>query len=133
MACGGNKTEEEPEEKDSVVVPEAHIEYGFNLDSFDVYRDTVQMGWTMSHMFQGYNLSQHQINVAAEKAADSLVGLKYIKEGTPYMMLCKRDDSTGLMYCVYPKNIVDYVVFDFTDSIFVERRSKPSEVKEQWI
>ncbi len=131
-SCGGNADTDEIVQKDSVIVPEPVIEYGFVLDSFEVVRDTVQVGWTMSHMFQGYGLSQYDINVAAEKAADSTVGLRYIKEGKPYIMLCGLGDtSKNIQYCIYPKNVVDYVVFDFTDSIFVEKRSKPSEIKEK--
>lgn len=134
VSCGGGNTEITEEDKDSVVVAPPNIEYGFNLDSFVVIRDTVQPGWTMSHMFQGYGLTQYQINVAAEMAADSLIGLRYIKEGVGYMMLCRPGDTANtLMYCVYPKNIVDYVVFDFTDSIFVEKKSKPSAEEERWL
>lgn len=125
-------TENEPEE---VLIPEPNIEYGFNLDSFKVVMDTVQPGWTMSHMFQGYGLTQYQINLAAEKAADSIVGLKYIKEGNGYMMLCDmKDTANKIQYCVYPKNIVEYVVFDFTkDSIFVEKKEKKWELNERII
>ncbi|MEZ4923189.1 MAG: peptidoglycan DD-metalloendopeptidase family protein [Crocinitomicaceae bacterium] len=124
LACGGQK--EAATEVEEVVIPEPVIEYGFTLDSFMVERDTVQPGWTMSHMFQGYGLTQYQINIAAEYAADSSVGLRYIKEGSPYIMLCKLGDTARIIqYCIYPKNVVEYVVFDFTtDSIIVEKREK---------
>lgn len=134
VACSGEEKEED-QETEVEVIPEPIIEYGFNLDSFEVVRDTVQTGWTMSHMFQGYGLTQYQINIAAEKAADSLVGLRYIKEGTGYMMFCAiGDTSKNIQYCVYPKNVVDYIVFDFTkDSIQVERREKEWELNERML
>lgn len=134
IACSGEEKEEEQTEAE-IVIPEPVIEYGFTLDSFNVIRDTVQEGWTMSHMFQGYGLSQYDINIAAERAADSLVGLRYIKEGTPYIMLCKLGDtSANIMYCIYPKNVVEFVVFDFTtDSIMVEKREKEWEEKEMML
>ena len=134
-ACGGGKKEKEVEPIEVVEIPEPVIEYGFVLDSFTVVRDTVQPGWTMSHMFQGYGLSQYDINVSADKAADSLVGLRYIKEGTPFIMLCQPEDSLwNVQYCIYPKNQVEYIVFDFTqDSIIVEKREKPSEITERMI
>jgi len=134
-ACSGDQKPEVEEVVEEVVIPEPVIEYGFVLDSFQVVRDTVQPGWTMSHMFQGYGLTQYDINVAADRAADSLVGLKYIKEGTPFIMLKDMvDTAKNIQYCIYPKNVVDYIVFDFTqDSTIVERRQKPFEVKEQLI
>ncbi|MCG8574458.1 MAG: M23 family metallopeptidase [Flavobacteriales bacterium] len=135
FSCGGGT--EEPEDqpvKDSVEVPPPNIEYGFNLDSFQVRRDTVQPNWTMSHMFAPYGVSQWDINVAAELAADSLVGLRYVKEGNPFMILSALGDTAEkALYCVYPKNVVDYVIFDFTDSVFVEKKSKPSQITERMI
>ena len=134
LACGQGDKEEETTQSPTEI-PEANIEYGFNMDSFEVVRDTVQPGWTMSHMFQGYGLTQYDINVAAEKAADSLVGLKYIKEGKGYIMLCALGDTAkNIQYCIYPKDVVNYVVFDFTkDSIVVERREKEWELTEKMI
>ncbi|UKN00676.1 peptidoglycan DD-metalloendopeptidase family protein [Paracrocinitomix mangrovi] len=134
-ACGSKKNTESEEAVEEIVIPEPVIEYGFNLDSFVVERDTVQPGWTMSHMFQGYGLTQYQINIAAEMAADSSVGLRYIKEGKDYLMLCDREDTAKkLLYCIYPKSIVEYVVFDFTtDSIIVEKREKEWSIEEKMI
>ena len=86
----------------------------------------------MSHMFAPYGISQLDINIASEKAADSLVGLRYVKEGTPFIILSALGDtSQNAEYIIYPQNIVDFVVFDFRDSVRVEKRSKPNEVKEQ--
>ena len=132
-ACGGEAKVQDEDELEEVVIPEPILEYGFVLDSFQVVRDTVQPSWTMSHMFQGYGLTQYEINIAAEKAADSLVGLRYIKEGTPYIMLCGLNDTAqNVQYCIYPKNVVDFIVFDFTqDSIIVEKREKESSIEER--
>ncbi|MFT4601527.1 MAG: hypothetical protein ACI857_001708, partial [Arenicella sp.] len=133
FSCGGGEEIPTEEGVAEIVIPEPIIEYGFTLDSFKVVRDTVQPGWTMSHMFQGYGLTQYDINVAADRAADSIVGLRYIKEGTPFIMLQNLGDtSKNIQYCIYPKNVVDFIVFDFTqDSTIVERRQKPFEIKEQ--
>lgn len=136
FSCGDGKknetTNNEGEEKDSIIIPPPVIEYGFVLDSFQVIRDTVQDNWTMSHMFAPYGVSQWEINLAAEMAADSTVGLRYVKEGTPFIMLAEIGDTArDAKYFIYPKNIVDYVVFDFSDSVQVEKRSKPNEVTEK--
>lgn len=121
-------------DKDSVLILPPQIEYGFVLDSFQVFRDTVRTDWTMSHMFAPYGVSQWNINRAAEYAADSLIGLRYVKEGTPFIILSALGDtSQAAQYCIYPKNVVDYIVFDFTDSVFVEKRSKPNEITEQML
>ncbi|MGB1508366.1 MAG: peptidoglycan DD-metalloendopeptidase family protein [Crocinitomicaceae bacterium] len=133
VGCGANdEAINKTIKKDSSKISPSNTEYGFNLESFQVKRDTVKANWTMSHMFAPYGISQLDINIAAEKAADSLVGLRYVKEGTPFIILSALGDtSQNAEYIIYPQNIVDFVVFDFRDSVRVEKRSKPNEVKEQ--
>jgi len=118
--------------KDSVIVPEPIIEYGFVLDSFQVIRDTVQKNWTLSHLLAPYGVSQFNINQSADIAADSTVGLKYISVGKPFIILAELGDTTKkAKYCIYPKNVVDYIVFDFTDSIVVKKHQKPNTITEK--
>jgi murein DD-endopeptidase MepM/ murein hydrolase activator NlpD len=131
FSCGSN-SDDASNDNDSIIIPPPVIEYGFTLDSFQVIRDTIQPNWTMSHMFAPYGVSQWNINQASAFAADSTVGLKYVKEGTPFIVLAAiGDTSQKAQYCIYPKNLVEYVVFDFRDSVYVELRTKPNEVKEQ--
>lgn len=132
FSCGGSNNSEGDSE-DSVYVKPPTIEYGFVLDSFQVIRDTIKPNWTMSHMLAPYGVSQANINLVAAMAADSTVGLRYVKEGIPFIILAAiGDTSQKALYCIYPKNIVEFIVFDFTkDSIKVERRQKETSVTEQ--
>ena len=131
-SCGTKSNSQTVQVKqDTVIIIPAVIEYGFTLDSFRVVRDTVQPNWTLSHMLAPYGVSQWDINQAADLAADSTVGLRYVKAGTPYIILSGlKDTSNAVQYCIYPMNLVDYVVFTFTDSIEVEKRSKPNMITE---
>ncbi|WP_035842459.1 M23 family metallopeptidase [Crocinitomix catalasitica] len=131
-SCGTKSNSQTVQVKqDTVIIIPPVIEYGFTLDSFRVVRDTVQPNWTLSHMLAPYGVSQWDINQAADLAADSTVGLRYVKEGTPYIILSGlKDTSNKVQYCIYPMNLVDYVVFTFTDSIEVEKRSKPNMITE---
>ena len=135
VGCGANdEAINKATKKDSSKISPPNTEYGFDLESFQVKRDTVKANWTMSHMFAPYGISQLDINIASERAADSLVGLKYVKEGTSFIILSALGDtSQKAEYIIYPQNIVDFVVFDFRDSVRVEKRSKPNEVKEQML
>ena len=51
---------------DSIIVKDPILEYGFNLDSFQVIRDTVQQNWTLSHLLAPYGISQFNINQSAD-------------------------------------------------------------------
>ncbi|HIP35588.1 MAG TPA: M23 family peptidase [Crocinitomix sp.] len=120
---------------DTIIKPyKPNIEYGFNLDSFSVYRDTVQPDWTLSHILSPYNVSQFNINLAANYASDSVVGLKYVKKGKPFIILTPLGDTTKTaLYCIYPKNMIDYIIFDFSDSVVVTKKQKPNKVTEKML
>jgi len=122
----------EPVITDSIISVEPTLEYGFILDSFQVIRDTVQPNWTLSHLLAPYGISQFNINQSADMAADSTVGLKYITAGKPYLILAELGDTSKVAkYCIYPKNVVDYIVFDFSDSIVVKKHQKPNTITEK--
>jgi murein DD-endopeptidase MepM/ murein hydrolase activator NlpD len=122
---------ESPIEK-TVFVEPSEIAYGFTLDSFKVNIDTINPNTTLSHLFAPYNVSQWYINIAAEMASDSSIGLKYVTPRTPVLMLQSKNDTIKkLLYAVYPKNEIEYVIFDFSDSVFVDLKIKPHKIEEK--
>lgn len=134
ISCNNSESTEQSQDtkKDTLILPKPTIEYGFVLDSFQVIRDTVQNNWTLSHMLAPYGVSQLNINLAADMAADSLIGLKYITAGKPFIILAELGDtSKTAQYCIYPKNIVDYIIFDFTDSLIVKKEEKENTITEK--
>ena len=125
-----DKHKEEVEEKGTILPSE--VAYGFVLDSFKVSTDTIKPNSTLSHLLAPHDISQFDINTAASLAADSLIGLKYVRPGTEVLMLKQKEDTLNqLLYAVYPKNKVEYVIFDFSDSVVVTLKAKPHTVEEK--
>lgn len=118
--------------KDTIIIPPSEVKYGFVLDSFKVSYDTIAPNSTLSHLLAPYEISQWHINNAAKLSADSLIGLKYVKSGKSVLMLeDKQDTAANLLYAIYPKNEVEYVVFDFRDSVKVTLGKKPHTTEEK--
>ncbi|MFK8043965.1 MAG: peptidoglycan DD-metalloendopeptidase family protein [Crocinitomicaceae bacterium] len=135
ISCKNNnqKKVEEP----IIVLPEvmpSEIAYGFVLDSFKVITDTIAPNTTLSHLLAPYGVSQWYINTAANLAADSLINLKYVTAGDQVLMLQnKRDSINNLLFAIYPKNKVEYVIFDFRDSVVVSLEKKPNTVEQRML
>lgn len=112
-----------------------NMRFGFNLDDYEVYYDTVQQGWTMSHMLLPHGLSQYEVNVSSDKAMDSLVKLNYIVSGRPFMVLKDPEDTTGrAQYLIYEPDVFSFVTFDFTeDTIKITRDNKNVIIKDRMI
>ena len=137
FACCSSETQVEPPpttitHTDTVVVKEPVFEYGFCLDSFQVHRGQIEQDWTLSHLFLPYNISQAEVNEVSTLSKDSLVDLRYIASGKSYLMLCEKEDTNKtIQYCIYDKNVYEYVVFDFTDSLHVYKIKRPVNIVEQ--
>ncbi len=132
----GCKNEAKTKKKEVIAVIDSvvpsQVEYEFVLDSFIVHHDTIAPNSTLSHLLAPYGISQWFINIAAELAADSSIGLKYVTTGTPVLLLQnKKDTAHHLLYCIYPKNEIEYVIFNFSDSVEVELKVKPHTIEER--
>jgi murein DD-endopeptidase MepM/ murein hydrolase activator NlpD len=125
-----NEKEAEIITKDTVPVKPPWVEYGFYLDTFHVVVDTVKPGLTLSHLLLPHQISQQEINTADHLARDS-ADMKFVTEGTRYLILKNRRDTSETFYCVYDKSRIDYVVFDFRDSVCVKRVQRPVAVVEK--
>jgi len=133
LSCknNGQKTADEPT-KVIHAKPPSEIAYGFVLDSFKVKIDTIAPNTTLSHLLAPYGISQWYINTAASLAADSLINLKYVSAGDQVLMLQnKRDSANSLLFAIYPKNEVEYVIFDFRDSVSVQLETKSNTVEQK--
>jgi murein DD-endopeptidase MepM/ murein hydrolase activator NlpD len=126
FSCNDIKDTSTSEHKtDTVNVYVPRIAYGFLLDTFTVFEDTIKPGMTLSHLLAPHGISQQDINKAAMLAADSAF-LKFVTDGKPYMILSSiRDTSKKAQYCIYDKSKTEYVIFDFTQDVKVSRVQRP--------
>lgn len=109
--------------------------FGYDMDKYDIIKDTVKSGWTFSHLLSPYGISQQQINIAAENAADSLINLKYIVDGRPFTILTEKDDTSGIAkHLVYEPDVFSYIAFDFSeDTVEIRRKDKEIEYNSKYI
>jgi len=123
-----NESNREAEITDTTKPKPPRIEYGFLLDTFNVIQENVKSGMTLSHLLAPYGISQQDINTAAQIAKDS-ANLNFIVEGNKYTVLRSRDTSKTY-YCIYEKNRIEYIIFDFKDSLLVKHVKRPVTVDE---
>lgn len=109
--------------------------FGFSPKDYNIYYDTVQHGWTLSHILLPYGLSQHSINQAATIAKDSAVALNYVVKGKPFIVFTEKGDTLKrVKHLVYQPDVFSYITFTFMqDSISVFRHQKDVEYKERRI
>ena len=128
MTGCGNKTEEEYSEEPV----EVRYEWGLPIDSFRIDTCTVKDGETLGGILNRMGASrkiQSQVITLNPKDFD----YRSIKSGRTYYGFYQKD-STGAEYLhhwVYVATICDAVVLHTHDSLYVERHTKPVEVRER--
>ena len=98
--------------------------YGYNLNEFNVVRDTIRNGDTFGGILNEYGVSNEKIFAVATKFKDSF-DVRRMVVGKPFVLLNSKDSIPNTQVFIYEKNKVDYAVVDFRDSLAVYSQSKP--------
>ena len=106
-----------------------NIEFGFNLDSYQVDKDTIQFGDSFGEIMLRNKLSNSQIYNIVQSIKDSF-DVRWLTAGKPYTILSTKDSISIPQYFIYQPNLLNYVVIDFSnfDSISAYNEKKPFKI-----
>lgn len=129
-ACGdGVSKNTEIQDVDTIkIVDKPNIEYGIYVDSFAVVKDEITPNLYLAELFAKYGISQTTIHQIIQKTKP-VFDVRKIKRGNIYKVYHSKDSLKTVSYVVYQKNLRDYVVFDFTDTMNVYLGEKEVETK----
>lgn len=98
--------------------------FGLPADGYQRTEARVRRGQTLSHIFGNLGFTSRQIHDLSKNMAPVFRPSR-IRQGNAYHTYTRGDSAQVLDYLVYEINDVDYLLFDFTDSLHVERGSRP--------
>ena len=102
--------------------------YGININNLKEENNQVESGMFLSTLFSKYNISGSIISDIIEKT-EEIFDVRSIKSGNKYSVFYKNDNKKDIKYIIYEKNLVDYIVFDFADSLKVYAGKKQVTVE----
>jgi murein DD-endopeptidase MepM/ murein hydrolase activator NlpD len=103
--------------------------YGLPIDSFNIENNVVGRDENLGKILEKYNLPDRaltQLLLYGSKVFD----FRKIRGGNKYTAFVSKDTLYKLQYLVYEHSPVDYVFFDFTDSVKISLRQKPVITKQ---
>ena len=114
-----------------ITTPEPVIEYGFDTDTFLVVKNEIQSGQSLGKILSDFGVSYAQIDKIARKTRRTEYDVRNLKAGHTYAMFCVLDTAgrENAQIFVYEEDKINYVVYDFRDSLKVYEAQKPVEVK----
>lgn len=97
------------------------VKYGLNLTGFTLLNHVVKKNELFTDILSKYNVAANTIDFLATQSK-SVFNLNRIKAGNNCTLVCVPGDS-GLVASklIYEENKLDYVVFNFEDSLYIYR------------
>ena len=111
------------------VIKDSVFMYGLSVDKFFVDSGVVQPNQGLAHILPKYGIGQFTIFKIADEF-DSIFDVRKIKPNHPYYVFRSKDSNKTTKCFIYEKNAIEYVVFNFEDSLNVSIREKEVEIKE---
>ena len=106
----------------TVVKPVPRL-YGLAIDSFHIETRVVGRNQHLGHILQQYVLPERAFTQLLLYAGN-VFDVRKIREGNSYTAFLSHDTLNRLQYLVYEHTPLDYVIFDFTDSVRLYLRQK---------
>ena len=107
------------------IVPEVEYFYGIPVDSFDVVQGIIRRNELLGNILHNHGVSNRQVYELSLLPRDQF-DVRRVKAGNRYALFL---DSVGVRYLVYEQDRVKYAVVHFDDSVHVESREKPVEIR----
>ena len=106
-----------------------NVEFGFNLNDFNIERDTIKFGDSFGEILASRKVSYTKIYKISEKIKDSF-DVRWLTVGKAFTILYSKDSLNTPKYFIYQPNLLNYVVVDFAnhDSIIAYNKTKPFKI-----
>jgi murein DD-endopeptidase MepM/ murein hydrolase activator NlpD len=122
--CSCKEDDQQFAQTDIVEVAAPVMQYGFDLNNYEVIADTVKSGQTFGTMLDPHLVAGQSVFEAAN-VFDNIYDVRKIRAGKPYKIL-KLKDSVGTPAAfIYEPSKMDYVVLSLTDSLYAFQDKHP--------
>lgn len=106
------------------------VQFGFELDEFDIVRDTIEYGDSFGEIMLSHNVDYNKVEVLSKKYRDTF-DIRKIRVGRPYLILKEKDSLARPALFIYENDLINYTVVDFRDSVNAYRKKKEIKYVER--
>ncbi|MCM4166719.1 hypothetical protein KCTC52924_01569 [Arenibacter antarcticus] len=110
--------------------PVAVMQFGFNLEDFEVLRDTVRKGDIFGEIMLRNKVNYPKIAAITENFKDTFDVRKF-NVGKPYLILKSKDTSNTAQVFIYQNDPINYTVVDLRDSVVAYRKKQKVKYVER--
>ena len=121
--------------EEEIVIPKAKpklVEFGFNMNDFNMVIDTIKSGDTFGSLLEKQNLNGKEVYDIVAKVKD-VFDVRSIRKGKPYTILRSKDRTNKIQVFIYQPDKLNFYVVDFRDSIVAHKKTRPLTFKTRTI
>ena len=121
--------------EEEIIVPKARphlVEFGFNLNDFNVVNDTIQAGDTFGNLLEKQNLNGRQVYDIVAQIKDTF-DVRTIRKGKPFIILRSKDRTNKIQVFIYQPDKLNYYLVDFRDTVLAYKKVRPLTFKTRTI
>jgi len=104
--------------------------YNISVGEFLIVKETFKQNQPLSDILYPNHISYQTIQEVADQSKD-IFNVRKLRAGNSYTLFLNKDSINSLAYMVYEIDQIDYLVFDFTDSVRVYRDKLPVTIVEK--
>tara|TARA_B100001540_G_scaffold301924_1_gene308927 strand:- start:1638 stop:2867 length:1230 start_codon:yes stop_codon:yes gene_type:complete len=108
-------------------------EYGIIINDYDFQKLKIQSGETFSDIFDRYRISPFMVDKIQRYIVNNdIFDFRNIRAGNNYAVFATKDSLSRGEIFIYEVNYVDYILFDFRDSLNISLMQKEVETKNKY-
>lgn len=107
----------------AIVVAQPTLLFGFEIDSMVVIEGRIKRNQNLSEILINYNISYQQIHELVVNSKP-VFDVRKIVNNRKYTMICYPDSLKTARAMIYEPSAMEYIIFNFEDSITAERIEK---------
>lgn len=116
------------DDNDSTKLAAIEMEYNLPVRAFNIIHGTLQPDEHISELLKKYHVADSSINQLT-LLPDTTFDMRTVKSGNNYALFFDKKGNRALHYLVYEKDQVDYIVFDFSHTLHVEKKEREITTK----
>jgi len=113
-----------------IEVKEPTLLYGMVVDNYDVVEDKIKRNESLGKILEEYNVPANIIHQVSQLSR-SIFDVRKIAPDKKYTLLCRQDSAKTAKVLVYEPNPIEYIVFRFEDTLWVDVCKRDVEILER--
>lgn len=113
-------------------IKEPNIVYGMVVDNYTVIQDKIKRNERLGDILEAYNVPANIIHQVSQLSRN-IFDVRKIAPNKKYTLICNQDSLKTAKVLVYEPNLIDYIVFRFEDTLWVDVCKKDVVILEKSI